>query len=220
MSEPLSESITVSRRDLRQALIMLVLLIGIVVAYFVGRDQAAKLAASDCPTLPAVYPVHCESDCPCRVHPRVRPVRPGDTGEVGQAKDQESIEVHPSELPATKKLGWVMPAARLGPCVWYASRDGLEPVPAMITQIGQGSVMLTVFPPDNRAGLPKDGVRHVTDPVIAQYPSYESGCWDYCHSDMRLNDCEKRLAKIELALAELEKQGKELMAALGEPLNV
>lgn len=120
---------------------------------------------------------------------------------------------------------YVMPHASLGLCVWYASRES-TPIPAIITQVGEGSVMLTVFAPDNRAGVPKDGVRHISDPMVRQYPTYEAGTWDYCDGDRqnlepesRLALAEARLEAIEAAVAELEKQGNEIWDALGQPVK-
>src|SRR4051812_8936289 len=74
---------------------------------------------------------------------------------------------------------YVMPPAALGPCLWRHSHADTEAVPALITQIGTRSVLLTVFAPDNRGGMPMDGVRHASDPELREMPANDSGCWDY-----------------------------------------
>lgn len=108
-----------------------------------------------------------------------------------------------------------MPVPSLGPCVWRAAtnpQDPVEPVPAIITQVGQRSVMLTVFAPDNRGGLPKDGVRHIGDPELGDHPNYEGGCWDF-------TDDHKRIAGLEQMLASNTSNLSQVIAGHREELD-
>src|SRR5215831_3889322 len=90
-----------------------------------------------------------------------------------------------------------MPAIDLGPCVWRLSPHDGEWVPALVTAVGDETLNLTVFAPDNRGGMPRDGVRHVSDPTFHEHPqATDNGCWD--HSPL-----EKRLKAAERAVGEL-----------------
>jgi hypothetical protein len=112
---------------------------------------------------------------------------------------------------------WEMPPISLGPCLWYANRSDSEACPAVVTTVCPGSVNLTVIPPDNRGTIPKNGCRHISDPVIALHPNYDAGCWDYTNEQKRMLSFERRLAKIEDEITKLEATGTELIEALGIP---
>ncbi len=90
-----------------------------------------------------------------------------------------------------------MPKPNLGPCLWYPSRDTAEAVPAMITAVGYDNVNLSVFPPDNRGSIPKDGVRHISDPQLFEHPGYDAGCWDYTDQDKKLFALVADVAKLK-----------------------
>ena len=99
------------------------------------------------------------------------------------------------------KCEYSMPPAKVGPCLWYPSREA-DPVPALVTQVGKRSVNLTLFAPDNRAGIPKDGVRHKSDPDIDRLPDViNAGCWDY-------TDDQKQLAATVELMAQIASKGK------------
>lgn len=85
----------------------------------------------------------------------------------------------------TPKLGYQMPPAHLGPCVWY-SHAGAEPAAAIITSVGDRAVSVSVFAPDARVAGARSGVRHVSDPELRNPNASESGSWDYTHSDKQL----------------------------------
>lgn len=93
----------------------------------------------------------------------------------------------------TTPESYKMPQASVGACLWYP-RPGGSPAPAMITFVGFRAVNVVVFPPDSRAGHPRDGCRHVSDPELANPNASEGGCWDY-------TDEQKRLAALEANLA-------------------
>lgn len=102
-------------------------------------------------------------------------------------------------MPAEKNP-YKMPRPSIGACVWYPTKQGgLDPVPAIITQVGNNSVNLTVWPPDNRGGLPRDGVRHISDPSVEKQPGYDSGVWDYTDDVKRLNAIEAQVAELMTA---------------------
>jgi hypothetical protein len=72
-----------------------------------------------------------------------------------------------------------MPAANVGPCLWFPSLKD-EPMPALITSVGYNAVNLSVVGEGNRGFLPRDGVRHVSDPDVTRNPmAMKSGLWDY-----------------------------------------
>jgi hypothetical protein len=71
---------------------------------------------------------------------------------------------------------------------------------AIVTRIGAGAISISLFPPDNKGCLPKDGVRHASDPELARIIS-NSGVWDY-------TDAGKRLRVLEAELADRLDDGK------------
>lgn len=92
---------------------------------------------------------------------------------------------------------YVMPKAFLGPCVFYADR-GAEPEAAIITAVAPGTVNLSVFAPENRGQIPKDGVRHVSDLTADRSPGYNQGFWDYTEMDKLRQVHERELTKYTL----------------------
>lgn len=62
--------------------------------------------------------------------------------------------------------------------VWRATPGG-APSPAIVTHVGQTAVNLAIIPPDSRALFPKDAVRHVSDPLVANQLNPDEGLWDY-----------------------------------------
>lgn len=111
-----------------------------------------------------------------------------------------------------------MPVPSLGPCVWKATtnpNDPVEPVPAIVTQVGQRSVMLTVFAPDNRGGLPKDGVRHISDPELGDHPNYEGGCWDFTPDQVLVGVLRDLVMSFGDELADTRKELADLKKAVG-----
>jgi hypothetical protein len=71
----------------------------------------------------------------------------------------------------------------------------------MVTAIGERSVSLTIFAPDNRGGIPKDGVRHCSDPDNRMHPGYDGGSWDFLPSEIAIVG---RLMALEAEIAELQ----------------
>jgi hypothetical protein len=63
--------------------------------------------------------------------------------------------------------------------VMWRPSPGIPPSPAAVTHVGQTAVNLMIFPPDSRAGLPKDAVRHSTDPLVKNQLAPEAGIWDF-----------------------------------------
>lgn len=86
-----------------------------------------------------------------------------------------------------------MPKASLGPCVWYP-QPGHEPSAGMIVQVGDRSVSVIVLSPYNRAGVIKDGVRHISDPDLSSKPTAVSaGCWDFTDDQKALRALQAEL---------------------------
>ena len=119
-------------------------------------------------------------------------------------------------MPAAK---YVMPLARVGFAVWYPDKHDLsEPIPCIITKIGLGSVSLTMWAEDNRGGIPKDGVMHLSDPEIDVRAGYTAGVWDYAPAEKILNAMVKEHAEFKATLALLvEAMGGDIKPAYPEP---
>lgn len=112
-----------------------------------------------------------------------------------------SLESNDPRAQAEAKSRYKMPTPSVGPCVWKPSPSGTDVLPAMITQIGSRSVTLCVFAPDNRGLLPYDGVRHISDPELADNPDRISGCWDFTPSDKCVADVAVEVAELKALVA-------------------
>lgn len=105
-----------------------------------------------------------------------------------------------------------MPVPTMGQCEWKPDRHS-QPILAFITKVGVDSVSLTIFAPDNRAGIPKDGVRHISDPVIDDQPGYDAGCWDFV-SFAGDASAMARLALVEQQLSAIRQSVDELRSLI------
>jgi hypothetical protein len=79
------------------------------------------------------------------------------------------------------------PVAYLGQIViWKPSRDATpeDCCPALVTTGGSIAAM-SLFSRDARIAVPKDSVRHVSDPDLAKFDLVNSGCWDYTEADKK-----------------------------------
>jgi hypothetical protein len=72
-----------------------------------------------------------------------------------------------------------MPRVSLGMVLWRHSPHDKEAVPAVVTQVGDRSISCTIWPVNNRGGIPIDGVMHSSDPEWAERPGNDAGVWDY-----------------------------------------
>ncbi len=103
-------------------------------------------------------------------------------------------------------MAYKMPDAELGFCVYYGeSNPGADAIgsPALITGFGERSVNLTVFAEDNRAGIPKGGVKHRSDPELLERPGYDGGCWEESSLEARILGLEMQLAAMKTELESL-----------------
>jgi hypothetical protein len=72
-----------------------------------------------------------------------------------------------------------MPQVHVGQVVlWYHDRTRSGGcAPAIVTQAGDRALGLIMFPTDSRAGTPRSGVRHWSDPDLATMQP-DGGVWD------------------------------------------
>lgn len=55
-----------------------------------------------------------------------------------------------------------------------------DPCPALVTATFGRTISCTVFPVDFPHGIPKDGVRHIADPIASHMDPYDAGgYWDF-----------------------------------------
>ena len=100
---------------------------------------------------------------------------------------------------------YVMPPARVGFAVWYPDKTNFlaSPIPCIVTVASDRSVSLTVWAEDNKGGLPKDGVRHISDPEVDKMAGYTAGVWDYAPDTKELFAFKARLGGLETGVAAL-----------------
>ena len=71
-----------------------------------------------------------------------------------------------------------MPPIKVGDTVLHWIQKGLaEPVPLIVTRVGERGLSGLAFPPGVKGGIHFDGVRHRSDPVLTK--DNTSGAWDY-----------------------------------------
>lgn len=76
-------------------------------------------------------------------------------------------------------MPYQMPEIHVGdPVQWRYSPNG-EPAAAIVTHVGRHAVSVMVFPPESRVGVPKEGVRHSSDPQLPKLAQNDGGVWDY-----------------------------------------
>lgn len=91
-----------------------------------------------------------------------------------------------------------MPEVEIGePVLWFSDADVTrEGRPAVVTQVQPDSVCVAVFEKDAVSIQPVDGVRHVSDPVLAKYEARSDGAWDYSPHGQRLRELEQELRRL------------------------
>jgi hypothetical protein len=89
-----------------------------------------------------------------------------------------------------------MPHVYLGQVVLWKHNKGSEnPAPAIVTGTGQLAISVLIFPSGSHVGIPRDGVRHVSDPALATMVESNSGVWDYTEGDQPAISPKPQLAK-------------------------
>ena len=72
--------------------------------------------------------------------------------------------------------------------VWRQQQSD-EPVPALVTARFGRTVSCTIFPLDYPRGVPKDGVRHISDPIAPHIDPVEGGgYWDFTEDQKMLHN--------------------------------
>lgn len=86
---------------------------------------------------------------------------------------------------SVKTITFVMP--RPPAVVVWRNAPGGESLFAVVTKYGRNAVSLMIFPPESRAGIPKDSVRFVDDPWNRiNGVSADSGVWEYTEETLQL----------------------------------
>ena len=149
----------------------------LVAAYLATQYQAGP--ATPAPPTPAVRPAKPDDGRrprrPKKRHP-LRPIRTEEADRGPAQADREAREVRHAQAG--------------GLVLWRHTPDG-EASPAAVTRVGQNAIAVMIFPPDSRAGIPKDGVMHVSDPRAKTLAQPDAGLWDYTDETkllMRLAD--------------------------------
>lgn len=82
--------------------------------------------------------------------------------------------------------GFKMPKVALGDIVlWRHNRVSPEPAPAVVTGVGDRAISLSIVVPGSVRVIPKDGVRHDTDPEVDRVLN-EAGVWGYTETGLAL----------------------------------
>lgn len=97
----------------------------------------------------------------------------------------------PVKVPA-----FTMPPVAIGDIVlWRHNVGSHDPAPAVVTRVGQFGISCVMFPPEQRVGTVRDGVRHSSDPANKTVISSDTGVWDHTETHKRFLALEASLAK-------------------------
>lgn len=93
------------------------------------------------------------------------------------------INAVPSDVPFSP------PRVEVGQVVlWsYGPTAAERPAPAVVRQVSEHTLNVTLFVDGVIGGLHKTGVRHADDPFLRSMPGHASGCWRLTPRDERLN---------------------------------
>lgn len=96
-----------------------------------------------------------------------------------------------------RRDNYEMPAVWKGITVLWSYNTGGETSPAVVVNVGSGSVDLHVHVKDFKDHVLKTGTRHVSDPFLQKFPQHDGGCWRHTEINERilamLGDYEARL---------------------------
>lgn len=97
---------------------------------------------------------------------------------------------------------YTMPKVQIGDLVfWYPGGDsGLEPTPGIVTNVGERALAISLLAKDNYSVLPKDAVRHLSDPALLAVETREHGSWDYAPATKLMYEMESSIKDILIML--------------------
>ena len=85
--------------------------------------------------------------------------------------------------------------------MWYPDGDlDQTPHPAKIVGLGNTSVCLAIFEPDNHNLILRDGVKHVDDKTIRPNERIDQGLWEHTQFHKEFLGMRKRIEKLEKLL--------------------
>jgi hypothetical protein len=85
-----------------------------------------------------------------------------------------------SERERAKKNGdWHRPPVEVGMTVqWKHGPDATDDwAAALVTEVGDRTISVLVFPPGSPVGICRDGIHHADDPDLRRPGRAEEGCW-------------------------------------------
>lgn len=86
----------------------------------------------------------------------------------------------------SNETGYSMPPAYVGQVVLWKSDVSSRGAAAIVTEVGNRALHLSVLQPGLQNAQCSDGVLHVSDPM-ADRPDRDEGVWDYTDGDKSLH---------------------------------
>lgn len=94
----------------------------------------------------------------------------------------------PLKVSAKAKQEWVAPRVRQSQNVlWFPDRETTNCLPAIVTLSGDRAINVSIIQDGAFAMLPKQGVRHKSDPETEIIDRAEVGVWDFALNGDMLN---------------------------------
>lgn len=78
---------------------------------------------------------------------------------------------------------FTQPPVTLGQIVLWRYDSTSKPSPAIVNQVGDRNLSLSIFTPDSSTPLLRNGVYHVSDPLGRREGNIDAGVWDYRDED-------------------------------------
>jgi hypothetical protein len=117
---------------------------------------------------------------------------------------------------------YTMPPIKVGQSILYFSsevdwkkhmgqikareNEHVRVIAGICTMTGTRNISLLTFPPtDHMIGIPKSGVKHISDPDKSTYDLEKGGFWDYADATRDHYAMQDRLAALEEALEAMSK---------------
>lgn len=88
---------------------------------------------------------------------------------------------------AAMRVKFTMPKPELGQVVYFRRDNTSPPAAAVVTEIGERGLSLAILVPGAQNNYVRDGVHHITDPMLNHGERAKNGNWDFSPRDKAID---------------------------------